>query len=172
MRAMSATSPRSARPSLLLAAALLAVLGLAIGPASHPAPVNAGTADYMEGLLVKWINNARENRGIAPLRVGSLLTELAGNRAATLARTEKLTHPSCLACVFRSYGISFRTCGEVIAMNTYPWGYQAARTIFLGWKHSSTHWSILMSRSFHRIGMGVAYRRSDHSTWAAGEVAG
>jgi uncharacterized protein YkwD len=29
-----------------------------------------------------------------------------------------------------------------------------------------------MSRSFTKIGVGVAYRSSNHTTWAAGEVKG
>ena len=172
MRAMSVTAPRPGRRSILLAAFFVAFLGLAAGPVAHPAPVQAGTAEYMEGLLVKWINNARENRGVPPLRVGSLLTSLAGDRSATLARTGKLVHPDCLSRVFRKRGISFTSCAEVLATTTYPWGYEAARSIFRAWKGSSTHWSILMSRKFKQIGIGVAYRSSDHSTWAAGELAG
>jgi uncharacterized protein YkwD len=172
MRAMSATYPRPARRSILLTAVLAAFLGLAIGPVAHPAPTNAGTADYMEGLIVKWVNNARANRGIPRLDVGPKLTRLAGDRAWTLAQTGSLAHPSCLGCVFQNYGISFRTCGEVLAMNSYPWGWQAARTIFLTWKHSPGHWGILMSRAYHRIGVGVSYRASDHTTWAAGDLAG
>jgi len=172
MRAMSHSSPRRARSSILLIAALVAFVGLAAGPAAHPAPANASTADNMESLLVGWINHARATRGIPALTVGSKLTRLAGDRATTLARTENLVHPSCLSCTFRAYSISFSTCAEVIAMTTYRWGYEAAKSILLAWKGSSGHWSLLMSRSFHRIGIGVAYRSSDHSTWAAGELAG
>ena len=172
MRAMSVTSPRPARASLLLVAALVAFAGFAVGPAAHPAPAAASTASSMEALLVKWINSARANRGVPPLTVGAKLTEVAGDKAASMARTREMQHASCLSCVFRSYNIDFGTCGEVLAYTTYPWGYQAARSIYNGWKGSSTHWAILMSRSFHRIGLGVAYRSSDHSTWAAGEVAG
>ena len=172
MRAMSAKSTRPAHTSILLVAALVAFVGFAVGPAAHPAPASASTATYMEGLIVKWVNSARANRGVAPLQVGPILTDLAGDRAATMARTKDMAHPSCLGCVFRSYGISYSTCGEVLAWTTYPWGYNAAKSIFLGWKSSPTHWTILMSRSFHRIGIGVAYRSSDHSTWAAGEVKG
>ena len=172
MPAMSARSSRPARTSILLAAVLLAFVGLAAGPVAHPAPTNASTATYMEGLLAKWINSARANRGLPALSVGSKLTDLAGDRAATLARTEKLVHPSCMSCTFRSYSISFSTCGEVIAWTTYPWGYDAARNIFLAWKGSPTHWTILMGRGFKRIGVGVAYHSSDHSTWAAADLAG
>jgi len=172
MRAMSAASKRPARASILLLAAFVAFAGFAVGPAAHPAPAAASTATYMENLLVKWINGARSNRGLRPLSVGSNLVELAGDRAATLARTESLSHPSCLSCTFRTYDVSFSTCGEVIAYTTYPWGYEAARSIFRGWKGSSSHWNALMSKSFRRIGIGVAYRSSDHSSWAAGELAG
>jgi uncharacterized protein YkwD len=172
MRAMSPRSPRSIHASILLVAALVAFVGFAVGPAAHPAPASASTASYMEGLIVQWINNARANRGVAPLKVGSTLTDLAGDRAVTAAKTKSLAHPSCLSCVFRSYSISFSTCGEVLAWTSYPWGYQAAKNIFNAWKGSPSHWSILMSGAFHRIGVGVAYRSSDHTTWAAGEVKG
>ena len=172
MRAMSASSPRHTRRSILLTAVLAAFLGLAIGPVAHPAPTNAATADYMEGLIVKWVNNARENRGLPHLKVGWKLTKLAGARAATLAKTGELAHPACLSCAFRNFDISFTSCGEVVAMNSYPWGYEAARTIFLTWKHSPGHWAILMGKGYHRIGVGVAYRSSDHTTWAAGDLAG
>ena len=172
MRAMSATSPRLRHRSILLAAALVAFLGLAVGPVSHPAPAAASTATNMEGLIVKWVNNARANRGIAPLHVTTRLTNLAGDRSATLARTTNLIHPSCLGCVFRSYGVSFSRCGEAIAWTSYPWGYQAARSIYLGWKGSPTHWTLLMSRGFHRIGVGVTYQSGAHTTWAAADLAG
>jgi uncharacterized protein YkwD len=167
MRPMSTPTQRLARPGLLLTAFLAAFLALAVGPVSHPAPASASTATTMEGYLVTWINNARANRGIPKLRVGSRLVNAAGDRAATMARTGVLKHPTCLACMLRNRGVSFRTCAETIAYTTYPWGYQAAKSIFNSWKSSSTHWSILMSRSFTRFGVGVAYRSSNHSTWAS-----
>ncbi len=172
MRAMSGVSQRKPRSSMLLAAALIAFLGLAVGPAAHPAPVAASTATNMEALIVKWVNQARVARGVPALTVGPRLTVLAGARSATLARTATLVHPSCLSCVFRSYGIPFSICGENIAMTSYPWGWEAARSIFLAWKGSPSHWTILMSRSFHRIGIGVSYRSANRTTWAAAELAG
>jgi uncharacterized protein YkwD len=163
---------RFARPSLLLTAVFVALLALAIGPVSHPDPANASTATTMEANIVGWINSARLSRGIPALRVGSKLTNLAGSRATTMARTGVLAHPSCLACVYNNWDISWSACGEAIGMTTYPWGYQAARSIFLAWKNSPGHWSLLMSRSYKRIGVGVAYRSSNHSTWAAADLAG
>lgn len=153
--------------ALLFASAMTAA-----GPVSHPEPVNAGTAEYMEGLLVKWINNAREARGIPRLTVGTKLTDFAGYRAKTMASNNKLAHPSCLSCLLRQWSISFSTCTEVIAWTTYPWGYDAAKSIYGAWKSSSGHWSALMSRSYKRFGVGVAYRSSNRSTFAAAVLAG
>jgi uncharacterized protein YkwD len=172
MQPMSRGSLHLARPSLLLAAALMALLALAVGPAAHPAPASASTATTMEAQIVSWVNGARQSRGVPALRIGSKLTDLAGSRATTLARTTDLLHPSCLGCVYRNWDISWRACGEAIAMTTYPWGYQAARSIFNAWKNSPGHWTLLMSRSYTRIGLGVAYRSSGHSTWAAADLAG
>jgi uncharacterized protein YkwD len=169
---MSRGPQRLAHPSLLLAAAFMALLALAVGPAAHPAPASASTATTMEAQIVSWINSARQNRGVPALRVGSKLTDLAGSRATTLARTTDLVHPSCLGCMYNTWDISWSACGEAIAMTTYPWGYQAARSIFLGWKNSPGHWSLLMSRSYKRIGIGVAYRSSNHSTWSSADLAG
>jgi uncharacterized protein YkwD len=163
-------APRTSRFLLRLAITSLVLAGAmtALGPASHPPAVQAGTAEYMEGLLVKWINAARTNRGVPALRVGSKLTTFAGERAKTMASTNKLAHPSCLACMLRQKGVSFSSCGEVIASTSYPWGYDAARSIYRAWRGSSGHWSILMSRSYTRLGIGVAYRSSTRSTFAAG----
>ena len=172
MRPMSRGPQRLAHPSLLLAAVFAAMLALAIGPVAHPEPANASTATTMETYIVNWVNGERQVRGIPALRVGSKLTDLAGSRATTMARTGVLAHPSCLACTFGSWDISWSACGEAIAMTTYPWGYQAARSMFLGWKNSPGHWSLLMSRSYKRIGVGVAYRSSNHSTWGAADLAG
>ena len=164
------THPTLAR--LLVVAVVLSAALAVVGPAAHPAPVAAqSTASYMEGLLVDWINDARAARGVPRLRVGAKLTDLAGYRASTLASTNKLAHPSCLGCVLNSWSISWSACGEVIAGTTYPWGYQAAKSLFNAWKGSSGHWSILMSRSYTRFGMGVAYRSSNHTSFAAGVLA-
>ena len=162
--------PRSLARFALLSLVLAAGLTV-VGPVSHPAPVSAGTAEYMEGLLVKWINADRQARGVPAMKVGSKLTDLAGDRAVELARANKLYHPSCLSCLLRQRGVSFSSCGEVVAGTTYPWGYDAARSIYRSWKGSSGHWSILMSRSYTKFGIGVAYRSSNHTTFAAGVLA-
>lgn len=170
---MTATaSVRVSRPArilarLAIASFVLATIATIAGPLAHPAPAHASTASYMEGLLVKWINQARADRGIPRLTVGEKLTAYAGDRAAKMASQNKLAHPSCLGCELNARDISWRTCGEVIAMNTRPYGYDAARSLYLQWKGSPGHWSLLMSRDFKRFGAGVAYRSSNRATYGA-----
>jgi uncharacterized protein YkwD len=74
--------------------------------------------------------------------------------------------------MLRNRDISFNSCGEVIAFTTYPWGHDAARSVFNAWRNSSTHWSLLMGRGFDRIGIGVAFRNSNDSTWGAAVLTG
>jgi uncharacterized protein YkwD len=165
------TLPSVAR--VLLAAIVLTATVSIVGPASHPKVAAAQTtAEYMQGLLVTWINDARAARGVPRMRVGTKTTALAVSRAQTLASTNKLAHPSCLGCLLTKWSITWSRCGEVIAGTTYPWGYQAAKSLFNAWKGSSGHWTILMSRSYTRFGIGVAYRSSNHTSFAAGIVVG
>lgn len=169
---MSGERSRLARPSLVLVAFIAALAALTVGPAAHPAPVRAGVAANMESKILNWINDARERRGIRALRTTDRLRNLAGDRATQLARSGDLEHPDCLSCLFNSRNISWDHCGEVIAMTTYDWGHDAARSIFESWRGSKPHWDLLMSRSFRRIGLGVAYRSQGDSTWGAGVLAG
>jgi uncharacterized protein YkwD len=169
---MSGESPRLGRTSLVLAALIAAFTALAVGPVAHPEPVSAGTAATMESKILGWINNARDNRGLRPLRVTDKLRDLAGDRASTMARTGDLEHPDCLSCLLRNRDISFDTCAETIAFTTYDWGHDAARSIFTAWRGSSGHWDILMSRKLRRIGVGVAYRSQNDGTFGAAVLAG
>jgi uncharacterized protein YkwD len=171
MQPMSRGPKRLAHPSLLLTAVFAALLALAIGPAAHPDPANASTASTMETYIVNWVNGERQVRGIPPLRVGSKLADLAGSRATTMARMGVLAHPSCLGCTYNNWDISWRACGEAIGMTTVSWGWSAARSVYLAWRNSPGHWSLLMSRTYTRIGVGVAYRSSNHSTWASADLA-
>lgn len=155
---------------LLLTATLASAAVAGVGPVAHPSPVVASVAGTMEADLLRWVNAARADRGLVPLRLHSGLVDLAGDRAASMAASGSLKHPSCLGCMLTNRGIQWYSVGEVVASTTYPWGDQAAQSIFNGWKRSSTHWALLMSSTFNYIGFGVAYRSSNRSTWAAADL--
>ena len=168
---MLMAASRSVRTRLVLVLAF-AFLALSFGPLANPAPVQAGTADTMEANLLRWVNAERTKRGIPALRLRSGLVDLAGDRAVKMASTNEMEHANCLSCKLVNRGISFSRCSEVIAYTTYPWGDQAAQSIYNGWKGSSMHWGILMSRSYTGVGFGVAYRSSNRTTFAAGVLTG
>ena len=167
---MTRLRPRGRALRQLLVVSLLAATGaVGVGPVAHPADVRAGTADDMEAQLFSLINTARTQKGLVPLRGWYKLTDIAGDRAASMAKTGSMSHPSCLGCLFTSYGVQWYGVGEVLAWTSYPWGSQAAQSIFNGWKGSSSHWSILMSSKFNYVGLGVALA-SNGRTYAAGEL--
>jgi len=124
----------------------------------------------MEAKLVSLINAERSKRGLVPLRLHPGLVDLAGDQAASMASTNLLAHISCLGCTLSSRGIQWYTAGEVIAWTSYPWGDQAAQSIFNAWKGSSGHWAMLMSSRYNYFGIGVAYRSSNARTYAAAEL--
>lgn len=145
----------------------LAALALGVGPLVQPTPVAAGTADNIEASLMAWVNADRQQRGLVPLRKYGKLWTLAGDRAATMASTGVLKHPSCLSCMLDARGIQWYLNGEVIAWTSWPWGSQAAESIYKSWKASPEHWNLLMSDRFNYLGVGVAYRKSNGTTWAS-----
>jgi uncharacterized protein YkwD len=152
---------------LLAVSVLAAMMATGIGPLAHPASVAASTADDMEAQLLGLINSARVEHGLVPFRSDPTLIKLAGDRAAHMAATGVMAHPSCLRCVFDSYKVQYYAAGENIAWSGWPWGSQAASTIFTAWKNSPVHWAQILSTKFNYIGVGVAYRSSGHKTFAS-----
>ncbi len=163
---MAGTRVPGARLRLAFIAGL-ATLAFVVGPLAQPAPVAAGTADKIEASLRAWVNADRKNLGLVPLRKYGKLWSLAGDRAATMASTGELKHASCLSCLLDARGIQWYLDGEVIAWTSWPWGSQAAQSIYNAWKNSPEHWALLMSDRFNYFGIGVAYRSSNGTTWAS-----
>jgi hypothetical protein len=162
--------PRARLGRLALVACFVAVGAFGFGPGANPAPVAASTATTMESELLGWINSARASLHLAPLRLLTSLSSYADGRAAKMASTGVMAHPSCLGCELTAHGIQYYSAGEDIAWTSYPWGDQAAQSIFNGWKASSGHWAILMSSTYNYIGISVAYRTSNQTTFASADL--
>lgn len=167
--------PSALRPAarrLVLAAAIALIAASGVGPGLHPAPAAAttATATSIEGQLLTWVNEARVQRGLVPLRTNVSIIKFAGDRATHMASTGVLAFPSCLSCLLTSYGIQYYNYGEIISWSSYTWGDQAAQSIFNGWKQSSSHWAKLMSSTFNYIGIGIAYASSTGRTWSSADL--
>ena len=160
-------APLHAYRRLLVAAAVVALALTVAGPVANPAPVAAITAGDLEGKVMSLINAERSRRGLVPLRTRASLTDFAGDRAATMASSGVMKHPSCLSCMLTNSGIQWYSNGEVIAYTGYPTDVAAER-IYNMWMGSSLHRGLIMSNKFNYLGLGMAYRSSDHKWFAAG----
>ena len=154
---------------LVVATALAVIVGSGPTPATRPAPVAAATAQTIEDQILGWLNNDRVARGLVPLRLDSRLRDLAEYRAGVMASTGILSHTiaGCLSCQLTARAIQWFSEGEVIAWTSYSWGDPAAAWIYNFWMTSAPHRSLLMSSTFNYVGIGIAYRSANKTTWAS-----
>ena len=99
---------------------------------------------------------------------------LATSRAtapSTMAQDRRHGAPGLPGLPAQNRDIPFDACGEVIAYTTWPWGHEAARSIFKGWRGSTDHWDLLMSPTTSGSGSASPTGRRTIRTWAAGILA-
>ena len=160
----------SHRPSgRRLPAALLAALLAALAMTVLAAPASATTGPEAERLIIGWINRDRMAAGLVPFRADYTLNYIAGARASRMASTNVMSHTISgnLAYQLTSRHVPWYAYGENIAYSTRTWTVQAAQNIYAMWKASAPHRALMMSRTFNYIGMGLAYRSSNHRTFAS-----
>lgn len=162
-------APRFAPRALLLAVVFGVLLTTGLGPVGRATNVSAGTAETMENEVFTWINNARVAKGLVPLVLHYQLIDLAGDRAATMAYYNTLSHTiaGCLPCQLTSRNIQHYSDGEAIGWSSWPWGDQAALSLFNAWKASSSHWNLLMSATYNYVGIGMAYNATHKITYSS-----
>lgn len=162
-----AARPGGGRASRRLSIISLAVLvGLVFGvPASQAASV---TTSSVESSIVKLMNKDRAARGLPALGVDARLTAIAGDRAATLASKQVLSHSAAgdLQAQLNAADVAWQSWGENLAMTSVAWGTSVAPSLYDLWKGSAPHWALILKRDFNRVGVGVA-RASDGATYAS-----
>jgi len=106
---------------------------------------------------------------LRPLRLWGALRSVATQRAESLASIGTLSHTAAgnLGSQLTSVGAQYYTWGEDLGWSSYPWGLDVAKSLYSMWKHSSSHWALLMSNRFNYFGIGLAYRWSAHATYAS-----
>jgi uncharacterized protein YkwD len=157
---------RRRRLAILVTAALATVTMLSV----MAAPVSAGTAYDMEQQILALMNKDRAARGLVPYRKWSAVAALAGDRAARLASKNTLSHSAAggnIGTSLNSRGIQWYGYGEAIGMTGYRWGSDAASHLYSMWKGSPGHAALMYSASYNYVGIGVAYRSSNRTTWAS-----
>ena len=170
-----------ALPPFALLVSVALVAGLAVTTAGFAAPTSAAASgatttsttalNSVESSILTWINRDRAARGLRPLRLDLRLSSLADTRAARMASKNTLSHTAAGGdfgpLLYSLLGVPSWSWGEDIGWTGYPYGSQAASSLYSMWKQSATHWALMMSSRMNYIGVGVAYRSSNHTTWAS-----
>jgi len=168
MPSMASRSPRR----FLVIAALLAFAVTAIGPGAHQSAADAATTlsptpDAVETTFLGWINNIRVSKGLVPLRTHPGLVKMAGDWAAHSSPGRRAPLPSCTSCMSSMPPRLMASSRTTSRSSPSNWGADAINSIESGWKQHPTEWAKLMSSTLNYIGIGVAYRSSNHSMWVA-----
>ncbi len=153
-----------------LATAMRATLIAAMAATLLAAPASAATsASDAEAMIVSWVNRDRTAAGLRPLRTDSDLAVIAGIRASRMAGNNVLNHSigGNLTAQLNYYDVAWYRYGEAIGLTYANWTVDAAKSLYHAWKASPPHRALLMSKSFNYIGLGIAYRSSNHRTFGS-----
>jgi hypothetical protein len=145
------------------ASVLLALILLGATAAS----VTAVTTTDLERRILGWVNDARADRGLVPLRIDTRLWSVAGGRAGVMAATNTLSHTVAGSLTGDLRGIRWYAAGEDIAMTSAAKGTYATADLFRLWKSSPAHWAGLMSSRYNYVGVGMAYRSANRRTYGS-----
>jgi len=156
------------RPRFGLPLALAIVLSLGLLSFTPPPSAYAASATELETLLLTRINRDRAARSLRPLYRDPRLADLAGDRAATLAAKNVLSHSAAgsLSSQLGARRVQWYSYGEAIGY-AGGWGSTTANYLYSLWKASPTHWRLITSSRFNYVGIGLAYRSSSRRTYAA-----
>jgi hypothetical protein len=118
--------------------------------------------------IARLVNNGRAAAGLRAYGVDTALTRLAVQRVGVIAKARTLSHslPGNLKSQLDAAGIAAKSWGEALGYTFTAWGPDVAPELYRLWRNSPTHWGLIQSRTFNRIGVGVA-RASDGATYAA-----
>jgi uncharacterized protein YkwD len=143
---------RGGRTLFVLTLSGIALFALAPSASSFQLP-ELQVGRVQEQTLLQAINQARAARGIAPLSPGVRLQRAARAHSRAMARSGSFTHGNWYHRL-RRHGVRSRTLGDTIA-----WGVGVdgtASAIVAMWLASPPHRATMLSRSFRRVGVGVA----------------
>jgi uncharacterized protein YkwD len=132
----------------------MGIFGLGLSPAASPSQLTEQQlVSAQEESLLQAINRARAGQGVAPLRIGVRLRRAARSHSRAMARSGSLTHGNWYRRL-RRHGVRGRALGETIAWGV---GVDGTASAIVGmWLASPPHRETMLSRSFRRVGVGIA----------------
>jgi uncharacterized protein YkwD len=148
---------------------LAAIAALLLLFAVAPAPSGATTTTDYETQLLTLINDARVANGLEPLRISSRLWDIAGTRSGRLASKNVLSHTAAgdLRAEIGAKHLPYYGFGEAIGFTPAKRGAAAVADLFRMWEASPEHWALITSANYNYVGIGLAYRSSNHRTFGS-----
>ena len=121
------------------------------------------------------IDLIRREHGVGPLNSTPSLNEAARKHSKRMATTGCFAHvcPGEPGIYTRFWRVGYFYPG----LSSWAWGENAAygdghyatpRMIVKSWMHSPSHRAGMLSRKYEDVGVGVAWRRTDHGRWHRG----
>jgi uncharacterized protein YkwD len=153
-----------------LALAFLLVVGLAPATFAADAAPSGAQISAAEKSVLTLTNRRRAAAGLVSLRWDSRLADLAGDRAAYMAKTGNFSHTQSNGTdvfdMIVDAGITWYGAGEIIAWNTAAALDYSAAFAVQGWMGSPSHRAIVMSKGYNYVGFGLAIAESGKRYWA------
>jgi uncharacterized protein YkwD len=139
-------------------AALVLVLAVAAVVAG-PVLASPGTAN--EASMLQLINQARTQRGLAPLHVHAALSRAARAHSRDMMLRAYFSHssPGGASCAARARRAGYATsdCRSWAVSEVIGWGMSSVGTpqaVFSAWMRSAYHRSVILGRRWRDVGIG------------------
>lgn len=147
-------SPTTAPTTAPTAAPTLATAASSQDIVSQANALSAANIAYYSEIL-ELVNNIRAEAGVSPLTLDTTLCQAATVRAIEMDNTGVFSHTrtdgtDCWS-VFKLYGITYRTCGENIAM-----GQRTPAQVVESWRNSPGHYANMVKAGFGKLGVGMS----------------
>ncbi len=146
------------KPICAACAALILVLAFAAVAAG---PVRASDGTTGEAVMLRLINHARTQRGLAPLRVHAALSRAAVAHSRDMMRRHYFSHssPGGASCATRARRAGYATsgCRSWAISEVIGWGMSIVGTpeaVFSAWMQSAYHRTIILGRRWREVGVG------------------
>jgi uncharacterized protein YkwD len=133
---------------------ILAALLFTLAPAAPAAAVDDRSAERIRTIVENRINNARESRGLRPLRINMRLEYFAQTHAQNMAEAQTLFHDTLNRLQLESPATAL-SWAENIGRNTSDNAGARAHYLFM---HSDGHRANILNATTTHMGIGVQKR--------------
>lgn len=125
---------------------------------------NLYSAENYQNKILKYVNQERKVKKLAPLVMNKKLNKIAVKKAADMAKEEKLSHDSknfgLTFNLIKNENIKYKSAGENIAR----W-HDTPEFVMERWMQSKGHRDNILNKNYNEIGIGKAMDKNGKNYW-------